>query len=78
MTKTTKCKCGSCFDDVLAVRAAKGLLPLCELPSPAPTPREGFGSYSDAAAARKPGQKVKAVGGLYTGSPTRFVLVTRR
>lgn len=75
---TTKCKCGQCFDDVLAIRAAKGLPPLCELAAPAPMAREGFGSYSEAAAARKPGQKVKAVGGLYTGSPTRFVLVTRR
>jgi hypothetical protein len=77
MTKT-KCKCGQCFDDVLVIRAAKGLLPLCELASPAPMAREGFESYGEAAAARKTGQKVKSVGGLTTGSPTRFVLVTRR
>lgn len=78
MNTTTKCKCGKCPADILAIRGAKGLLPFCELPASVPMKREGFASYEAAVAARKPGQKIRSVGGLGTGSPTRFVLVNRK
>lgn len=53
---------------------ANGLVPFCQMPTPAREVKPGFGSYAAAVAAAKPGQRVRAVGGIYTGSPTRFVL----
>lgn len=68
---TKPCTCGRCP----SIRMENGLAPFCQLPTPARRTPEGFRSYSEAIAACKPGQSVRAVGGLGTGSPTRFVLV---
>ena len=75
MSNTKKCRCGACPADVIAVRAARGFVPFCELPPAPAMEREGFGSYEAAAAARRAGQRIRSVGGLATGSPSRFVLI---
>jgi len=55
--ESTVCKCGNCP----AIRAARGLLPFCRMPTPARTPGNGFATRAEAEAARKPGQSIVAV-----------------
>lgn len=66
----TECTCGRCPE----IRATRGLLPFCRMPAPAPRDRSGeFGSYSEAAAAKQPGQRIKSA--TRPGGPKTFVLV---
>lgn len=70
------CKCGS---EVCAMRMARGLLAFCDANLKA-TGHKGaaegvFSSYWQAAAALRPGQRVRALGSVGTGSPKRFVCV---
>jgi hypothetical protein len=64
------CTCGRCP----AVRLARGLAPFCQMSAPVRQAPAGFATYTQASEARQPSQRIRAVGGLGTGSPTRFVL----
>jgi len=67
----SSCTCGN---QACAVRVAWGLRPFCQIPA-SNAKREGFGSYSEAAAACKPGQRVKSLGQYLNGGPRRFIVV---
>lgn len=69
---TTSCTCGNCP----STRMARGLAPFCQMArTDLNQGKGGFGSWQAAVEALKPGQKIRAVGGLGTGSARRFVLV---
>lgn len=72
---TATCICGNCP----AIRLARGLVPFCQIDTTAPSRLpvdKGFASYSEAAAARKDGQRIVSVGNrLHSGSAKRFFLV---
>lgn len=75
MSTATTCTCGNCP----AIRLARGLVPFCQIDRTAPsqiTVDDGFSSYSDAAAARRDGQRiVSRANRLHSGSAKRFFLV---
>ncbi len=74
-TTTADCICNS-FTGACKVRIARGLVPFCRMPDTAPTAREGFTSFAEAAeAALAQGKKTHFAGGGGTsGSPARWIL----
>lgn len=67
---STKCICGNCPK----IREERGLLPFCQMPTPAPTPPAGFDTYKQADAVRLPGQSIVGIRSGMGHGPLRFVI----
>lgn len=67
-----KCTCGNCPK----IREERGLPPFCQMDRTIRTPKVGFGTYAEAAAARKGNERIRSVGGILKGCAPRFILVT--
>ena len=69
----TNCTCGN---QACRVRETRGLVPFCQIPSPASRPLPGFASYEEAAKHAN-GRAIRSCGGILKGTAPRFILVER-